>query len=210
MDYVRLPKNVILDAVVESKPKADEDKAKPLTVERAFNHVYFYAYVDSDRVLALIKMLRELDAELQSRRVTEGVDAITPIWLHISSGGGGLFDGLNLSEQMKTIKTPIYSIVEGYAASAATLISMACAKRFILPSSFMMIHQLSAFTWGNYEQLKDDMHLYDMCMARLVDFYEAHSKMPKEQIEATLKRDSWFDATQCLELGLVDELVAIK
>lgn len=54
------------------------------------------------------------------------------------------------------------------------------------------------------------MHLYDMCMARLVDFYEAHSKMPKEQIEATLKRDSWFDATQCLELGFVDELVAIK
>ena len=131
-----------------------------------------------------------------------------PIWLHIQSGGGSLFTGLNIADQLKTIQTPIYSIVEGYCASAATLISMSCQRRYITPSAFMLIHQLSTWTHGTYEQLQDDMHVNDMLMGRLYEFYEAKTKLKVKDLKAFMRRDSWFNAQECVAKGLVDEILA--
>src|SRR3990172_7702273 len=115
----------------------------PMTVETVGTHLYFYAKVNTDRCLDLIRRVRELDGVLQNEREARMLPKefpMVPIWLHIQSGGGELFTGLNIADQLATIRTPVYSIVEGYCASAATLISAACAKRFITPSSFMLIH----------------------------------------------------------------------
>jgi ATP-dependent protease ClpP protease subunit len=142
-----------------------------------------------------------------SRNLPKGYPR-TPIWLHVHSGGGDLFAGLSMADQLRQIDTPIYSIVEGYCASAATLISMSCSKRFIQPSAFVLIHQLSAISWGTYEQLRDDMHMYDMAMEKLVEFYKQNTKLKRKQIKEMLKRDSWFQASECLQHGLADELLA--
>jgi len=119
----------------ETKPGvtvANDDKPK-LTVESFDNHIYFYANVDSDRCLAMMREIREIDSKLRRERETRDIPnkvELTPIWLHIHSGGGELFAGLAVADQLARIRTPIYSIVEGVCASAATLISMACTKRF--------------------------------------------------------------------------------
>jgi len=190
--------------------KADYTPSPKLTVESIDNHIYFYSYVDSDRCLALIRTIRELDTRLRnehSSRMLPAGHPSTPIWLHIQSGGGELFTGLNIAGQIKKIETPIYSIVEGYCASAATIISMSCKKRFILSTSFMLIHQLSGLAWGTYEQIKDDVHLMDMAMSQLRGFYIDHSKMDRVKITELLKHDSWFKPKECIELGLADEIV---
>lgn len=181
-----------------------------LTVETINNHIYFYSYVDTDRTLALIKSVRKLDHELRNEFMTRDLPdthPMTPIWLHVQSGGGGLFAGLAVADQLRQIKSPLYSIVEGYCGSAATLISMSCKERYIQPSAFMLIHQLSSIHWGTYEQLKDEMHLTDMAMERLVKFYTENSRMDEEKIRDLLKRDSWFNAQECVELGLVDKVL---
>jgi ATP-dependent Clp protease protease subunit len=191
-----------------SEPKkSDVVSPQKLTVESMNNHVYFYAGVDSDRCLALIKAIRDLDIMLRSERITRALPEDyphTPIWLHIYSPGGSLFAGLGIADQLKNIRTPVYSIVEGYCASAATLISMACSRRYIMPSGFFLIHQISSFFWGTYEQFADEKNLLDMAMERLRAFYADHSKVSKEEISELLKRDSWFNAQQSLEMGFVD------
>lgn len=192
-----------------SAPVADSNIPK-LTVETIDNHVYFYASVDSDRCLALIRTIRELDAKLRNEHASRSLPddhPLTPIWLHVNSYGGYVFDGLSLADQLKKIETPVYSIVEGCAASAATLITMPCTRRYITPSSFMLIHQVSTFTWGTYEQLKDEMRVLDMIMARLTDFYKETTKLDEAQIVDMLKRDSWMNAGECLERGFVDEIL---
>lgn len=185
-------------------------EASSLTVETIDNHVYFYSAVDSDRCLALIRAVRELDVRLRTEHISRMLPADypkQPIWLHINSGGGYLFDGLGISDQLMQIESPIFSIVEGYAASAATLISLACTKRYILPSSFMLIHQLSGMAWGTYEQIKDEVKLLDMAMKRMVLFYTQWTKIKAEEVEELLRHDTWFDANECLERGLVDEIL---
>ena len=194
----------------DSKKVEGNGKDK-LTVESVGNHVYFYAYVDSDRCLALIKQLREIDTAYRNEYVSRDLGDLdypqTPIWLHVQSGGGGVFAALALIDQLKRIKTPIFSIVEGYSASAATLISMSCTKRFIMPSAYMLIHQLSSVSWGTYEEIKDEVHLLDMLMDTLTGFYKTNSKLTEKRIKDLLKRDSWFNAKECIEIGLADEIL---
>lgn len=180
-----------------------------LTVETVDNHVYFYADVDSDRCLALVRAIREADAALRSEHLSRGMEGMpsTPIWLHIYSAGGDLFTGFSVADQLSMIKSPIYSVVEGICASAATLISMSCTKRYILPRSFMLIHQLSAFVWGTHEQFKDEMSLQQKAMDRLVEFYVSKSSVTEEELRSMLTRDFWMDAESCLKLGFVDEIL---
>lgn len=186
------------------------DNYVPMTVEQFDNHVYFYAEVNTDRCLDLIKRIRGIDNDLRNQRSSRSLPADfpnIPIWLHIQSGGGQLFTGLSIADQLKTIETPIYSVVEGYCASAATLISMSCQRRYIMPSAFMLIHQLSSWGFGTYEALQDDMHVMDMLMERLYEFYEQRTKLKASDLKALMRRDSWFNAKECVAKGLVDEVM---
>jgi ATP-dependent protease ClpP protease subunit len=183
-----------------------------LTVETVDNHIYFYADVDSDRCLALMRSIRQVDASLRQEYLSRDMEGLpaTPIWLHIHSYGGDLFTGFSVADQLAMIKTPIYSIVEGICASAATLISMSCVKRFILPSSFMLIHQLSGVKWGTHEQFKDEMTLQSKAMDRLVEFYARRSRVSIDDVRSMLMRDYWMDADTCMKQGFVDEVLVAR
>lgn len=193
------------------KARAGSDEPPRLTVETVDNHIYFYADVDSDRCLALMRAIREADAELRTQHISRGLDragmALTPIWLHINSYGGDLFTGFSVADQLAMVESPVYAIVEGICASAATLIAMSCDKRYILPNSFMLIHQLSTFAWGTHEQFKDEMNLQNKAMDRLVQFYVQHANVTEEQIRQMLTRDFWMDAEACVQYGFVDEIL---
>lgn len=182
----------------------------PMTVESFDNHVFYWAKVNTDRCLDLIKRIRALDNDLRMQHMSRMLPPEhppVPIWLHIQSEGGELFTGLNVADQLRTINTPIYSIVEGVCASAATLISMACTRRYIAQGSFMLIHQLSSWGAGTYQQLQDDQHINDMLMNRLYSFYSTRTKLSKTKVKQLLSRDTWFDSNECLANGLVDEIL---
>jgi ATP-dependent Clp protease protease subunit len=153
-----------------------------------------------------------VDSSLRQEYLSRDMEGLppTPIWLHIHSYGGDLFTGFSVADQLAMIKTPIYSIVEGICASAATLISMSCVKRFILPSSFMLIHQLSGVKWGTHEQFKDEMTLQSKAMDRLVEFYARRSRVSVEDVRSMLMRDYWMDAETCLKQGFVDEILVAR
>ena len=185
---------------------AASEAAPALTVESIDNHVYFYSRVDEDRCLALMRQLREIDARLRTERLTRslGADFQVPIWLHINSFGGDVFSAFATADQIAQLDTPVYSIAEGCAASAATLISVACTKRYIQPNAYLLIHQFSSFFWGKHEEFKDEMVLQDMLMERFVTFYKAHTHLSKAQVRKKLKHDFWMDAEQAVALGFVD------
>lgn len=170
------------------------------------NHLYLYAGVETENCLILAQQIKDLDAILRAEKISRGILADIPIWLHIQSGGGSAFSAFALADQIKSTQTPVYSVIEGVAASAATIISMSCKKRFITRSSMAMIHQVSGLVWGKYEEIIDRKHMLDMLMEMLVKFYRNNSKMSVRKIREILKRDSWFNAEECLEFGIADEI----
>ena len=197
------------EVIYVSPATTDLLREPKLTVESIDNHVYFYSEVDSDRCLALMRAIKDKESFLTSEHIGRGLPAdfpMTPVWLHVNSGGGSIFDALAVADQLKVIGIPVYSIVEGFCASAATIISMSCAKRYIMPSAYFMVHQFSSFVWGKYEEFKDEMKLQDMLMVDMVEFYSKNSKMPADEVREMLKRDSWFNAEEAIEKGFVDSL----
>jgi ATP-dependent protease ClpP protease subunit len=179
------------------------------TIEHDDNHIYFYADVDSEHALALIRTVRKIDVRLRTEHLTQVDDGLPqrPIWLHVHSPGGDLFAGFSLADQLAAVQSPIYSVVEGLSASAATLISMACTRRYILSNSFMLVHQLSSFMWGSHEQFRDEMSMQTKAMSRLVQFYIKRSRLSEDEIRTRLVRDYWIDAETAVNEGFADEIL---
>ena len=181
----------------------DEDNV----VETKNNSVYFYSEVTRPKILLLNKNLHELGKNLVNQANLLGTTLPADIHLHINSFGGSVFAGLSATDYVKSSPGPIRTVVEGCAASAATLFSVVAHHRVIRKNSFMLIHQLSSGMWGKYEEMKDAMENNDLFMRIIKDIYEEHTKLPKRKINEILKRDLWFDAETCLEYGLVDEII---
>ena len=177
-----------------------------LTVESVDNHVMFYSDIDADRALALMRELRQIDNRLLAEKTSRGVRFDVPIWLHINSGGGTAFASFALVDQIASLNAPVYSIVEGVAASGASLLAMACKKRYITANSFVMIHQLSNVAFGTHEEIKDCVAVNEMLMENMYSFYERHSNLDRERVIEMLKRDTWCNATDALAYGFVDEI----
>lgn len=181
----------------------------PVTGE---NHVYFYDDVNVSSISRLTQELRSIDSRLRAEYVQRGLSGFPefPIYLHIHSYGGDVFAGLTAFDVIKNIKSPVNTIIEGTACSAATLLSVAGKQRYITPNSYMMIHQFSSFVYGTYESFKDDMKLQDDLIERFRNLYVKHSKMKYEQVKKMLKHDTWFNASQVIKRGLADELWEVK
>ena len=169
------------------------------------NNIYFYGDILEGNALELNAALFELDKKLSVAKVYLDVKPI--INLRINSYGGSLFAGLATVDVLRNLNCEVHSYIEGAAASAATIISVACKKRFIGKYSKMLIHQLSAGTYGKFTELEDDMENNKHLMDTIKDIYKAYTNLPMKKLNEILKHDLWFDSRTCLEYGLVDEIV---
>ncbi len=170
------------------------------------NKIYFYGPVSQHSSYELKKKIEAADT--QSQLISQQYDIEPPpIHLHIQSEGGSLFHTLYIIDLIKTIKTPVYTYIDGFAASAATLISVAGNKRFITHNSLMLIHQLSASESGKFEELKDQYNNLKGLMDIIKKIYLENTKISQENLELLLKQDIWLDSVKCLHYGLVDKII---
>ena len=116
------------------------------------NNIYFYCGVNKKNIVKLITAINDVTKKLKIMEIEYGVDNLK-INLHINSFGGSVFAALSAIDTIMANDIPIVSIVEGGAASAATLISVVCHERRITPNSFMLVHQLSSGFWGKMEEI---------------------------------------------------------
>lgn len=169
------------------------------------NDIYFYGDITEQNALELNSMLYEVDKKLQVAGLF--VDSKPTIKLHINSYGGSLFAGLATVDVIRGLGCNVHSYVEGAAASAATIISVSCQKRYIGRYSKMLIHQLTSGAYGKYNELEDDMENNSHLMETIKAIYKKYTNVPMKKIDEILKHDLWFDSKKCLKLGLVDYII---
>ena len=197
------------DLLWESKAEAATDAASNADnnkVDIGRNRIYFYSEVNRPKNLALNKSIVTLGNSLYNRGQSLEMDP-GRIFLHINSGGGSVFAGLSSVDYIRNSKVPITTVIDGCAASAATIMSVVGHHRIMHKHSFMLIHQISSVMWGKYEEMKDDMKNSELLMETIIKIYEEHTRIPKSELKDLLKRDIWWDANTCLDYGLVDEII---
>jgi ATP-dependent protease ClpP protease subunit len=200
MYWSHLPHHVAGSEFQNAKP---EDNNR---IESKSNRIYYYCEVSRGKNLTLNMKLQDMAGDLLDRSRSLQVDPGS-IYLHINSYGGSVFAGFSSVDYILNSAVPVTSIIDGCAASAATIMSVTAKHRQINKHAYMLIHQLSSGMWGKYQEQKDSMENNDRLMKMIIDIYEEHTKIPKKELNKLLKHDLWWDAETCLKYGLVDEII---
>ena len=132
---------------------------------------------------------------------------VPEIKIHINSEGGDLFAGLSMSDAIRVCKVPVTTIIEGEAASAATIISVVADKRMITKNSHMLIHQMSTGFWGKYNEFLDEMQNQKTLMDIMKKIYNEYTNITIKELNVCLKKDIYWTPEYCLNNGLVDEII---
>ncbi|MBG9617523.1 head maturation protease, ClpP-related [Bacillus cereus] len=139
------------------------------------------------------------------RRKIQDVKA-EKIHVHINSGGGSAFDGVAICNQLKQHDAEIIVHIDGWAASAASVIAMAGDKIVMPSNTMMMIHQASTFEYGNadlFEKTARDLRKIDSALAAS---YKKRFVGTDEELKQLLKDETWLTAEEAVALGLADEI----
>uniref|UniRef100_A0A6C0BF19 Protease n=1 Tax=viral metagenome TaxID=1070528 RepID=A0A6C0BF19_9ZZZZ len=170
------------------------------------NHIYFNDDITMESVMVLNRAIRELQNDLIILGIKNDIEP-PPIKLHLTTYGGLVYAAFSVIACIKSSKIPVHTIIDGYAASAGTLISVCGARRYIHRHSSMMIHELSAGMWGRMSVMEERMEDLKKMMDKLKEIYTTHTKLTNKKLDKILKKDSDWYADECLANGLVDEII---
>ena len=129
------------------------------------------------------------------------LDAPT-IHLRINSPGGEVFAARAIEAAIRNHPARIVAHVDGYAASAASFVAVACDEVEIAPGGFFMIHKAWTFTAGNADDLLHTAEMLEKLDASLVDTYAKKTGCTPEEIAGWMKAETWFSAGESVERGL--------
>ena len=170
------------------------------------NKIFFYDDITNDTVLELNRLLIETDIKLQNTKNVLG-DCFDPIiHLHIKTDGGEIHSAISTLDLIPTLKSKVYTYIDGCVASAGTLISVVGNKRFMGKHAYLLIHQLSGDMYGKFCEMEDQMENSTNLMKFIKGIYKQYTKIPMKQLDELLKRDLWLTADQCLLYGIIDEI----
>jgi len=129
--------------------------------------------------------------------------------LYINSPGGSVTAGLAIYDTMQFVTCDVSTYCVGIAASmgAVLLAAGTKGKRFALPNSDIMIHQVSGGAQGTASDVERTVEWMFKMKRRLIHILAQHSGKTEEQVQIDSDRDYWMSAEEAKAYGLVDEVV---
>lgn len=167
-----------------------------------------------DRIIVLGTEINEDVANIVTSQLMylNSVDSDSDIKLFINSPGGSVIDGLAIYDIMNWVEPDVATYTMGMAASMGSILlsSGAKGKRYSLPHSKIMIHQVSGYAGGQYSDIKIWAEEIKKHQSELYSILAENTGKSFEQIEKDADRDHWFTAKEALEYGLIDEIIEKK
>nr|WP_301335107.1 head maturation protease, ClpP-related [Holtiella tumoricola] len=131
------------------------------------------------------------------------------VTVRINSRGGDVFAAQAIFTHLKTLKAKVEIIIEGIAASAATIITCAGDTVKISPGSAFMIHNPSITVWDSFEakdleQLKEMLDSVKNC---IIETYCTKTTLSKLELADMMDAETWLTGREAVEKGFCDELL---
>ena len=168
------------------------------------NHIYFNKDIDHISASNLNTALRELEFKLKKEFMAFNIDPV-PIYLHLTTNGGVIHAAFSVVDCMNSLSLPVYTVVDGYVASAGTLISVSGKKRYIGKNAYILIHELSSGVWGKMSYLEDEYLNFKKLQDHLTNIYVDKTSLTEKKLTKILKKDIEWNAEEAIEYGLADE-----
>lgn len=176
--------------------------------ERAFD---IFSRLLSERIVFLGTPINDQVANLVVAQLLhlESEDPDKDISLYVNSPGGNVYAGLAVYDTMQFIKPDVSTICVGVAMSMGALLLAGGAKgkRYVLPNSKILIHQVS----GGFEGPATDIEIHARealsLRKRLDEILAKHTGQDLEKVERDTERDYFMTAEESLAYGIVDKII---
>lgn len=176
--------------------------------ERAYD---IYSRLLKDRIIFLGTAIDDTvaNAVIAQLLFLESQDKEKDIKLYINSPGGSVTAGLAIYDTMQYIKPDVSTICVGMAASMGAVLLTAGAekKRFALPNSEVMIHQVLGGVQGQATDIKIHAERILQMKEQLNKIISSHSGQDLKKVMEDTERDNFMTAEQAKKYGLIDKVI---
>lgn len=146
---------------------------------------------------------KEFNKELKA------IGEVEQIIVHINSGGGDVFAAVAIYTRLKEHKAKITVKIDGWCASAATIIAMAGDSIEISVGGIFMIHDPAAGILGYYkaEELKKIADELETIKQSIVNCYMTVTDKSEDEIKSLMTKETWFTGEEAVEAGFCNEVM---
>jgi len=139
-------------------------------------------------------------------------DGKKDIHVYINSPGGSVTAGLAIYDTMQFIAPDVNTYCIGMAASmgAVLLAAGTKGKRYALPNSDIMIHQVSGGAQGQASDVERTVEYMFKLKRRLIKILSHHTNQSEKRVHDDSDRDYYMSAQEAKEYGLIDEVVSFR
>lgn len=132
------------------------------------------------------------------------------ITLWINSPGGDVFAAAQIYNMLMDYQGDVHVIIDGLAASAASVIAMAGATVSLSPVAMMMIHNPWTFAQGEAKDMAKVIEMLGEIKESIINAYELRTGLSRTKISHLMDSESWFNAKKAVELGFADKVLFEK
>lgn len=167
-------------------------------VTNSFAELYFYGDIVSDQ---WGKWTDEDKCPSDITNFLKDIEDVQSIDVHINSGGGSVWGGIAIYNQLKRYKATVTTYIDGLAASIASIIAMAGDKIVMPNNSMLMIHKpmnVYYYSMLNAEELRKDADALDVAQRTMLNTYitKAKAGVTEEQITNMVDAETWLTAEE--------------
>jgi len=178
-------------------------------VERAYD---IYSRLLKDRIIFLGEPVTDHVANIVIAQFLflDAENKDKDIKFYINTPGGSVTAGMAIYDTMQYVKCDVSTICVGMAASmGATLLAAgAKKKRFSLPNSEVMIHQVMGGAEGQASDIKLRAEHILKVKARLNRILAKHTGQNVAKIEKDTDRDNYLTAEEARKYGIIDRIIS--
>jgi len=179
--------------------------------ERAYD---IYSRLLKERIIFLAGPISDVVANsvIAQMLFLSSKDPDKDIRLYINTPGGSVTAGLAIYDTMQYVKCPISTVCIGLAGSmGATLLAAgAKGKRFALPNSEVLLHQVAGGVTGEAVEIEITAKQIIKIKDKLNRILAKHTGQPLEKVEKDTDRDFYLSAEEAKEYGIIDKVIKTK
>lgn len=196
--------NSLTKLLTSNKSRPDRLPQSKVVAESGETTIYIYDAIVADEETALWWGGVSAEALVPAIREIKG----GTIHLRINSPGGDVFAAQAICQAIRETGAKVIAHIDGYAASAATVIATAADEVESAPGGFYMIH--NAWTWamGNANELSGTVALLKKIDGSLAAQYAQKSGMSIEDVKAAMDAETWYTAEEAVAVGLIDRIAS--
>ncbi|QIM45739.1 Clp protease ClpP [Streptococcus ruminicola] len=145
------------------------------------------------------------------KKIQQALEADTDeeVTLNVASNGGNVFAASEIYTMLKASGKRVVVNIQGLAASAASIISMAGDTVRISPTAQIMIHKASNEVHGNADSMRKSADILDGIDTSIINAYILKTGMKESDLLHLMSNETWMNAQTAVDKGFADEIMFV-